>query len=170
MAALAIYAAAVATGSLAWQVYTWRRQHATRLKVTLERGLPPDREHTISDQTALITIVNPTGHDVRITDLALVAEDGRTYRPAKKWHVVGEQLERPLRPGTDSPSAIDLWLVPRGDRREVWSYLAEFETLVVYEPLLAQVETATGKTFRSPPARLVSREVPPIPPTRRATR
>jgi hypothetical protein len=73
---IAVYAAAVATASVAWQVKSELRRRATEVRVRLKRV--EDDNGQLS--AALMTVVNRSEHPVRIDSVGFVAQDGSGHR------------------------------------------------------------------------------------------
>ncbi|MGO9960776.1 MAG: hypothetical protein ACLP50_33160 [Solirubrobacteraceae bacterium] len=71
--ALAIYAAMVATGGIAWQIYTWRHGRRPHIVVTVEMAYPMTLTGPTPPMIA-ITAISHTNHPVRATNAGIRAD------------------------------------------------------------------------------------------------
>jgi hypothetical protein len=107
---LAAYAALVATGGLAWQVYSWRAQHATRIVVKGTYGFLTMSDGTLSEHMAMVEVYNRSPHPIEIRSVGWVLDaEHDTSMPI---------IDRPLGasiPGQVAPrSNAQSWLPLRG--------------------------------------------------------
>jgi hypothetical protein len=137
-AAIAIYAAIIATAGLGWQIYIWRRTHTSQVQVKLTNAfLTPSGEHV-----AMISAVNRSNHAVHVDSVGLLMQDG-----SKRDYVLfGPPMGATL-PGTVNPR----------DSGKAWFSVVEMTQngLDVYRPLTAWVNTAEGDRFSSPEVTLM---------------
>jgi hypothetical protein len=96
-ALVAICAAVVATGGLAWQVYSWTQEHATRITVKATWGFLTSGPN-ISDAVAMVSVYNRSGHPVEVYGVGWVLNDDRsismhiivTPGPQESWRSLAE--------------------------------------------------------------------------------
>lgn len=145
-AIVAIYAALVATASLAWQVYLWRHRRQTRLKVETELGFVTanvastdvvDGERT---EVVLLRAINHSDFPVRITAAGFTANDGVQIPLGSPRH--GSSL-----PGRIEPHDSGLALVTPGE--------LEAKGADLDEPMTAWVVLSTGERISAPPRPLL---------------
>ena len=142
-AAVAIYAALVATAGFGWQIYTWRRTHSTALNLKVSYAfIGYDVQEVV-----MIAAINKSNHPVRVTSAGLVLQDG-SKRDLVIFHPP---------PGASIPGAI----TPR-DSGNTWLAIDDARRggLDLYEPLVAWVNTAEDKRFTSKPTTLMRRSSP----------
>jgi hypothetical protein len=144
-AAIAIYAALVSTLAVAWQVYAWRQQRKTHVRVWLEfehqRPLfaigdeTNIEDTTVSEDYIRPTVINETDRPVRITEAFLEVAETGTRVDLSQW------LAK---------------VIPPHDSHEVRSIAssAEERGFKLSESIRASVRTATGETFHSNRIRL----------------
>jgi hypothetical protein len=136
---VAVYAAAVATLSVGWQVFTWARGRASRLKVTVKPAvLTPQGLGVVC-----LTAMNESQHPLRVTSAGLEAQDG-SGATVPAWEPF---------PGGELPHVI-----PPHDEHPVFMELDGLRSLGFdfRRPVVAYFGTAEGR-FRSRPTRLFSR-------------
>lgn len=74
---IAIYAALVSTAGVAWQIYSWRREHATRLVVETSWGFLTMNDGAVSEQMTMITVYNRSAHEIGIVAGGFLLEQDR---------------------------------------------------------------------------------------------
>jgi hypothetical protein len=136
--AVAIYAAVVATGGLAWQIVDQVLGRRTRLEVTVSRT-PGEG---IADQNVTVRVVNKSRHPVPIAGSFV-------WQTATKRHWLIND------PANTSPTT----LAPR-DGMNMFEELSELQGLQFGEPAIAVVVTQDGSEFRSSPTVIVPRPPP----------
>ena len=129
---LAAYGAVVATGAVAWQVYTWRRDRETRVVVELGNAFIGIRDEPV--EVALIKVTNLSAHKIRTHSAGLEMQDG-----SRNWLV--QSSARGDVPGVieSLDSAVTWWTIDEVKQ-------AGFD---LYKPVCARVSLATGQRFRS---------------------
>jgi hypothetical protein len=132
---IAGYAAAVATASVAWQVYQWREKRRIRLDIQL--SLVEAMDGGSREERVRVRTVNRGEVPVRWTAAELEPQDGSSRR-----FFFGRPPDTPVIPAYDS---LDTWAT-RAD--------LEGAGLVLSDPVVAIVRVATGEEFRSPPQTL----------------
>lgn len=141
---VAVYAAMVATGALAWQVVMWLRSHRTVVKVThakawrvqREDGAEPvpDQRAVMAEELILVRAVNLSDHPVRIVEVHLQPEiDSEEVGIFTIQRAVGDDI-----PGTIQPHDAGICRFPLDRTEQDMS-----------EPILAKVVLATGQVFFS---------------------
>jgi len=143
--AIAIYAAFVSTFAVLWQIYAWRQQRKTHLRVWLEIGeqrlmfaigdTTNIEDTTVSEEYIRATVINETERPVRVTEAFLQGEKTRTRVDLSQW------LAK---------------VIPPHDSQDVRSATSteKEQGITVGEPIRAYVRTATGESFRSNRIRL----------------
>lgn len=140
---LAIYAAVIATLSLAWQISRWYREHGNRVEVAVKFAFL-----TYGSQlrdTIAIRATNRSEHAVRVISVGLNAQDGsgRTLQPIS-------QIEGATLPGEVGPR----------DHAEAFIPVDQLDPdhgVDLYRPLTGWVTLATGETIQSKPSTLRQR-------------
>jgi hypothetical protein len=140
---IAGFAAVVATGGLAWQVYAWRHRRQVHVDIQVRYGIVvPLNEavHIIS-----IEARNRGEHVVRVTSVGLDLQDGSgsTFQQLQRFNFA-------TLPGTIEPF----------DSATAFIEVSEAEAagIDVYEPITARVWLATGEVVKSPPTPIRSRD------------
>ena len=140
---IAGYAAIVATGGLAWQVYAWQHRRKAHVDVQVRYGIAvplADAVHMIS-----IEARNRSEHVVRVNGvgLDLQGDDQGSYQQVRK-------LDFATLPGPiESFDAATAFITVTEAERAGFN---------VCEPITAWVRLATGETIKSAPTRLRSRD------------
>jgi hypothetical protein len=140
---IAGYAAIVATGGLAWQVYSWQHRRGVHVDVKVRYGIAAP----IAEAVHMISIeaCNRGEHVVRVDGIGLDLQDGSgsTYQQVQKFNFA-------TLPGSIKPF----------DAANSFIAVAEAEQagFDIYEPVTAWVRLATGETIKSAPTRLRSRD------------
>jgi hypothetical protein len=74
-AAVAIYAALVATAAFIWNVYTWRRGRSTRIAVRSYELPYYGPDHQQAGWAFHVLVTNQSGHDISIAEVAVKDKD-----------------------------------------------------------------------------------------------
>jgi hypothetical protein len=136
-AVIAIYAASVASASLAWQIYTWWHRRQSRVEVGVSMAVAAPAAG-VTLQALSVTATNRSEHAVRITGVGVDLQDDGGMQFHQVIPIHGATIPGPIQPH-DSGNA----LLMRED--------VEREGLDVYKPVTAWVRLATGETVKSPP-------------------
>jgi len=131
------YAAVVSTGSLGWQVYSWRLARKNRVEVTVSAALLGMTDGDMIDAVS-ITVVNRSDHTVRVTGAGVELQD----RSGRQVHQVREF------PGATLPGA-----VASHDSGSTYFLADELKEagIDIYGPITAWIRLATGEIVRSQP-------------------
>jgi hypothetical protein len=139
---LAAYGAVTATFALlwgvGWSVYTWRREHATRVHVTLEVVRyrdTPSRDHTYISYL-VTTVTNRSAHPVRITRFDV---DRPRLVLGRRHYVWMHQEQLPH-------------VIPSQDSHEILLRVSQLE--IRRPEVVAAVQLSTGEVCRSNAIRL----------------
>jgi hypothetical protein len=137
---IAGYAAVVATVGIGFQVFSWRRNTQTRLKVKLSRReLMTPGDPAPPEKVALIEMVNYSNHEVAITHVG--------FKPQRKGdpHLF---IPRPL-PETEPVPIV----IPPRRSKNVWVTIDMLEEKAnLTKPLQARIGTDDDHDFDSKPA------------------
>jgi hypothetical protein len=128
----------VATLGLGWHIYTWTRQHRTRVRVTLTFGFPVGPEGA-GPSMLMVTVYNDSSHVIFVQGVGFALEDG-TKRTAPI-------IDPP--PVADLPGAI----APR-DHGQTWTELDDFRILLGPIAVRGYADTRDGKRHLSKPQKL----------------
>jgi hypothetical protein len=140
---VAIYAAVLATGSVAWQVYVWRHRRRSHVHVEARMAIIG-----MTDEGTLpavsVTATNRSDHAVWVAGVGLDLQDGS-----------GRQLHFAQRfPGADLPGVLQ----PHDSSAALIEQAAvEGEGLSILEPVTAWARLATGELVRFKPRPLMRR-------------
>jgi hypothetical protein len=137
-AAVAIYAAIVATAALGWQVFTWWRHHRTKVEVFVRAG-EAQVDGTAERPAILVIVRNLSAYDIRIVTVVL-AQDGRALVAVPPMLPQGRPDEPP---GLVPPRDIRTAALEREE--------AVKAGLDASRPAAAWVGLASGETFSSKP-------------------
>ena len=139
--AIAIYAAAVATGALVWQVGAWLWSRRTRLHVRVQLGFL-GLAHGGTVDIVFVTAINRSDHPINVSSAGLEAQDGSGGLLIQPYPNVGSTI-----PG----------VVPPRDSGVRNMELRELKRMGFdpYRAVVGRVTTSTGETFRSPPTILL---------------
>jgi hypothetical protein len=143
-AVIAIYAALVASASLAWQVYTWWYRRQSRIEVDVRMAVAAPAV-AVTLEALSVTATNRSEHVVRITGVGVDLQDDREMQFHQVVPMHGATLPGPIQPH-DSGSA----LLMRED--------VEREGLDIYKPITAWVRLATGEMVKSSPTTVRRRD------------
>ena len=137
-AIIAIYAAAIATAGLLWQIYAW--WHRTKSHVTVDARIGLTVPQAVEIIT--ITVKNRSEHPVRVEGAGIDLQD----RSGAAIHLV-----QPV-PGATLPGAI----APH-DSGQTWMERDEAEQrgINVLAPVTVWVRLATGEVVKSKPSPLL---------------
>ena len=140
-AVIAIYAAVVATGSLVWQIFTWRHKQRSRVEVSVRIAIAAPAPG-VTQQAISITAANRSEHAVRVTSvgLDLNRDDGWQFHQAVP--ILGASL-----PGIVQPHDAGVGMIDREN--------AEEEGLDLFQPVVAWIRLSTGEICRSNPTRII---------------
>jgi hypothetical protein len=94
-AIVAVYAALVATGALAWQIYSWWHRRQSRVKVTASLGHVGHANGAV--EAVIITAINRSEYPVNVQGLGFDMQDGSSRTLA---------LFQPM-PGSSLPGRIE---------------------------------------------------------------
>jgi hypothetical protein len=92
---VAIYAAVVATAGFAWQVYSWSREYATRIKVESSGAFLVSGGRLASEAMLMVRVANRSSHPVQIRSVGWVRDSQRstsipiTQRPSPEATLPG---------------------------------------------------------------------------------
>jgi hypothetical protein len=140
-ATIAVYAAIVASASLAWQIYVWKHRRQTRVVVSVRLAVAaPSVGVTI--QALSITATNRSDHAIRVTGVGVDLGRG----DGVQFHQV-LPLEGATLPGLVQPQDSGNALVMRDE--------LEREGLDIFAPVTALVRPATGESIQSPPTQVL---------------
>ena len=141
---IAVYAALVATGSLCWQVYTWRHRRKNRVEVSVRLAVAsPAPGETI--QALSVTATNRSEHPVRVSGVGLDLHREDNYQFHQAAALYGATL-----PGVVDPNDAGTALIMRDQ--------AEAEGLDLFKPVKAWVRLATGELVYSEPTQILQPE------------
>jgi hypothetical protein len=135
---IAGYAAVVATASVVFQIFSWRRNTQTRIEVKLgpRELITPGALATPPERVILIDMVNHSGHEVAVTHLG--------FKPQTPG---GDHLWIPRPLPTSQP--LPIVILPRRSVA-VWVTPDALEDHVnMTEPIQARISTDDGKSFDS---------------------
>lgn len=139
---IAGYAAIVATGGLAWQIYAWQHRRRAHVDVQVRYGIAAP----VAEAVHMISIEarNRGEHVIRVNSVGLDLQDGsgNTYQRLPVNFATLPGLIEPF----DSATAF----IPVAEAEQ-----AGFD---VFEPITGWVTLATGELIRSSPTRLRSRD------------
>lgn len=130
---VAIYAAAVATIGVGWQMYSQMRSHRTRLELSIAGmfdGAPSSETHQV-----VVHVVNHSVHDVPMPAVNVEQRATGLLWPIRDQDVLDELPEI-------LGARAGVTLRVRADR---------FERIDFAQPAVASAATATGERFRSRP-------------------
>lgn len=134
-----IYAAAVASAALGWQVWTWR-QSRRKVRVTARLGAAAFPVATVWSVT--IAVVNRSDHVVNVSSLGLEMQDG-----SKRQWLTFRPLPISTLPGAVNPhDSGELYIDARAAEQD-------FE---LDRPVVAWARLATGDIVRSKRASLLA--------------
>jgi hypothetical protein len=143
---LAALGVLVAAGGLAWAIYTWRMEHVTRLKVTIEptiRFIRSAGERDSDPDCYSIVARNLSHHPVGLEWPWL---EVHSESPPIRINIMSFHPECEI-PGEVAPKAKALCWVPK----------AEAEAMgLLGASVVAAVPSAEGKVYRSAPTTLTS--------------
>ena len=146
---LAVYGAITATvaillsgASLAWQVYSWRRERVTDIKVEVSLGFLTFGPQV--EQAVFITASNRSEHAIRINSAGLGSQDG-----SGNWAIQPMAPNGATIPGTVQPH----------DSAQTWWLWEAFEAAGFdpHKPVVGRVVAGNGEKFRSKPRPLFKR-------------
>lgn len=134
-AAIAGYAAVVSTGSLGWQIYTFRQQHRDRVTVNPSFALVGMTDGSTLEVVA-IGVTNRSAHPIRVTGVGVDAQDGSDRQVHQLQEFPGAEL-----PGTVAPN----------DSGSTYMVLGELEAsgFDIYRPVTAWAQLSTGAQVSS---------------------
>jgi hypothetical protein len=142
--ALAIYAGVVATIGVGWQVYSWRRDRTTRLRVELEPGAVENIGGGWRP-VAAITLVNKSQHASRVTQVGFEPQSGRGILAVFPSQLIAGAGSIPA---TIEPHDSTTVMLP--------IELLEGSEVDTHRPLVAWARAGDGTRARSRPATLQS--------------
>jgi len=131
---IAIYAAVVASGALAFNVFSWWRTWATRVKVDLRR-LQIFEPGAVSGPVVHFQLTNHSTHAVKVTHVGL--------GPVNKGDL---HIWIPRPHGVAAPGPFE---IPARDSVSVWIKPAELSRGDPKHRTRAIVKTSDGRSFRS---------------------
>jgi hypothetical protein len=138
---IAIYAALIATASVAWQIYVWRHRQKTHVEVVVRMALSSPAPG-VTQYALTVTAINRSEHAVRVTGVGVDLPNGLQYHQLESGQ--GDaSLPGPI-PSHDSAFAMLM-------REDV-----EREGLDVYEPITGWVRLSTGKIVTSSPTQVLA--------------
>ena len=140
--AIAVYAAIVATGGLAWNIYSWRAARVSRVEVLVQFAFLPEPGVDVHEGV-VITAINRGDRPVRVDGAGLDLQDGsgRTLAVMQPPH--GATLPGVVEPGQ---SGMTYLLRPP----------VEQSGIDLTRPLAGWVRLATGELLRSKRRALIS--------------
>jgi hypothetical protein len=137
---LALYAAAIGTASLAWQIASWRLGRRTTVEVLVSGQF----FLKVGEPVIFVKAVNRSSHPINVQGVGLHMPDGRIFMPP---HPDGATL-----PGVLQPRDSGFTYFPLGGL----SGLVD-----VHGPVTAEVSTAVGNFKSKPTVALPSTEQTP---------
>jgi hypothetical protein len=141
---IAVYAALVATGSLCWQIYTWRHRRQNRVEVSVRLAVASSASgQTI--QALLVSATNRSEHPLRVSGVGLDLHRDDNYQFHQVKSLYGATL-----PGVVDPNDAGTALIMRDE--------AEAEGLDISKPVKAWVRLATGELVYSEPTQILRSE------------
>jgi hypothetical protein len=142
-AAVAAYGAILSTVAIAWNIWSWRREHSTRVVVNVTTGFLTFGPE-LSDPMVFVSVVNKSQHPVKIASAGLELQDG-SGRTAVFLHSP---------PGSTLPGEV----APR-DSAATWEPMSVLDggDFDFTRPVVGWANDATGTKHRSKRRTLRSR-------------
>ena len=141
---LAIYAAVVATGGLAWNLWTWRRARTNVVDIQLRTGYMTMSDGSVGPEIITIHVANRGDRPIRVHGAGLLLQDGSGGQLVIPQPPPGAEI-----PGTIQPNDSGMTYMLRE--------AAERRGIDMFSPMVGWVSLATGEKVRSKAQRLLSR-------------
>lgn len=145
---LAIYGSVVASGGLAWQIYTYRRNERVRReaeRTKLDVYVRPAIYGYQGQRGAGVRFINLSTHKVRVDSVTFIHQDREGY-DIWSFAFLHGTLPQYVEPRDAGELLFDLEKLESGD-----------EPIDPYRPVVARVTLSTGESFLSEPTTLLSR-------------